>query len=565
MMVDDEPIMMDIVQAFLEDEGYHQFVTVDQSPEAIDTLNNNQPDILLLDLDMPEVNGFDILKELRSSPKHMYLPVIILTASSESDSKLKALEYGATDFLSKPIDPSELALRLRNTLAAKAYQDQLAYYDALTGLPNRALFIDRLNWAIAQAGRERKPLALLDIGLDRFRQINETLGPQVGDKILKIIADRLLEVVRGSDVISRSLEQDASRSLARLGGDEFSIIICGVENVRAAEIVIKRVLSAIKEPIEIDGNEIFLSAGIGVSVYPNDGADADAVIKNAGSAKEFAKQDGADNFKFYSKKMNASSRERLNMEFKLRHALEKNELVLFYQPKVDANSGKVLGMESLIRWIDPEKGMISPVLFIPVAEATGLIVPIGEWVIEEACRQTQEWIKAGYDLKVSVNVSGRQFSDNGLQRCIKKSLLKSGLHPKHLVIEITESMMMGNAEENIIMLKELKELGISISIDDFGTGYSSLSYLKKFPIDELKIDRSFILDVPTNQDDSSIVKAIIAMAHALDLSVVTEGVEEESQLNFLRECNCDIIQGFYFSKPLDSENFTKYLLNDKKV
>lgn len=560
MMVDDEPIMLDIIQALLEDAGYLNFISVQHSSKAIETIVQSNPDILLLDLDMPEINGFDVLKEIRAQEEYEFLPVIILTASGEANSKLRALELGATDFLSKPVDPSELALRVRNTLSAKAYQDQLAYYDNLTGLPNRKMFIDRLGWGIELVKRESKPLAMLDIGLDRFRQFNETLGPTAGDEILRTVAERLNEILRNSDIIARTDSMQQMENMARTGGDEFSVVMCGVNSLVNASSISKRVLAAIKQPIVIDKDEIFLTACIGIAVYPEDGEDVESLIKHAGSAKDFAKKQGADNYQFYSSEMNALSIARLKLESDLRKALENDEFELNYQPKVDPVSGKVTGMESLLRWVHPEDGSVSPEDFIPVAEAMGLIIPLGSWVLNEACRQTSEWVKAGHrDLIISVNVSAQQFTDAGLKDSIASALKDSELDPHHLVLEITESMLMGDIKHYINLLDEIKSLGVSFSIDDFGTGYSSLSYLKKFPIDELKIDRSFLEGVPANNDDNSIVKAIIAMAHSLGHKVVAEGVENVQQLEFLKEHNCDIIQGFFYSRPLSKDDFLAYL------
>ncbi|MCG6938350.1 MAG: EAL domain-containing protein [Gammaproteobacteria bacterium] len=564
MMVDDEPIMLDIVQALLEEGGYCNFIKVEHSSKAMMRLLNSKPDILLLDLDMPEVNGFDLLKAVRQQEDYQFLPVIILTASEEPGNKLKALEMGATDFLSKPVDPSELVLRIRNTLAAKAYQDQLAYYDNLTGLPNRKLFIDHLNRGIDMAKRDNKPLALLDVGLDRFRQINETLGLYTGDIILKLVAQRLTEVIRSYDVVGHADTMKQMESMARLGADEFSIVLCGVNSVENASSICKRVLDVIKMPFIVNGTEIFLTANIGISVYPHDGEEIESLIKHAGSAKDFAKNNGTDNYQYYSSDMNTRTRALLKMESDLRKAVKNEEFELYYQPKVNSDSGKVMGMECLLRWIHPDEGFISPDDFIHIAENMGLIVSIGEWVLKQACKQTREWVDAGHsELKLSVNVSPRQFADAGLKASIESALSYSGLDPKHLVLEITESMLMGNVDHFVSLLMDIKNLGVSFSLDDFGTGYSSLSYLKRFPIDELKIDRSFLTDVPASKDDNSIVRAIIAMAHSLGQKVVAEGVEHTEQLEFLRQHNCDIIQGYYFSKPLDSTGFLAYLSNDK--
>ena len=557
MMVDDEPIMLEIVQALLEDVGYQNFITIQDSNQAVQKLLDSNPDLLLLDLDMPDVNGFDILKTVRTFARYQFMPIIILTAAEDPKSKLKALELGATDFLSKPVDPSELVLRVRNTLSAKAFQDQLAYYDSLTGLPNRKLFIDRLGWEILLATRENKSLVLLDIGLDRFRQINETIGLTSGDQILKIAAERIHAVIRSSDFLGRG---KSNENMARIGGDEFSIVLYGVNCVENASIIGNRVLQSIKQPFVLDDNDMYLSASIGISVFPQDGDDVESIIKHAAAAKDFAKKQGMDNFQFYSSDINSRAKEIMKMESDLRKALENDEFELYYQPQVNASNGKVMGMECLLRWIHPEDGFIPPDVFITVAENMGLIVPLGEWVLRQACFSASEWVLQGHEaLKVSVNVSPQQFNEDGLVDSIKLAINDSGLNPHNLVLEITESMLMGNIDHFAKLLHEINDLGVSISLDDFGTGYSSLSYLKKFPINELKIDKSFLTDVPAIKQDNLIVKAIIAMSHGLGQKVVAEGVENEAQLAFLKALNCDIIQGSYFSTPLNKVDFSNYL------
>jgi EAL domain-containing protein (putative c-di-GMP-specific phosphodiesterase class I) len=337
-------------------------------------------------------------------------------------------------------------------------------------------------------------------------------------------------------------------------------VLYGANSVENASVVSNRLLAAIKQPLEIDGNKVHLTASIGIAVAPDDGDDADTLFKHAVSAKEFAKNQGKDRYQFYSSEMEAHSQTIMKMTSDLRTALERNQFELYYQPQVDPTSGQIVGAESLIRWFHPDDGLVSPLDFIPVAEEIGLIVPIGDWVLREACYMASEWIKAGHSgLKVSVNVSANQFKDPGFKPSVISALLSSGLEPQNLVLEITESMLMGDIDQLAILLKEIKELGVSFSLDDFGTGYSSLSYLKKFPIDELKIDRSFLLEVPANNDDNSIVRAIIAMAHSMGQKVVAEGVEEVEQLDFLKQHDCDLIQGYYFSKPLNKADFTEYL------
>jgi len=565
MLVDDEPVMLEIVQALLEEEGYRNFVAVENSTQAVATLIETNPDLLLLDLDMPQVDGFQILQAVRELDDFIHLPIIMMTASEQPADKLKALELGATDFLSKPVDPSELALRVRNTLSAKAYQDHLAYYDNLTGLPNRLLFLNQLEKGIRHAQRDERPLVLLDIGLDHFRNINETLGVHYGDQILQTVARRLTQVLRASDIIGRNEAELQIETSARTGGDEFSVILLGANSVENALIVSDRLLQSIKQPFTLDGKDIHLTASIGISVAPGDGNDADTLFKHAVSAKDFAKKHGKNRYQFYSSEMEAQSRAIMQMSSDLRIALDNNQFELYYQPQVDAVSGRIVGMESLLRWVHPENGPVSPLDFIPVAEEMGLIVEMGDWVLRQACHTASEWNAAGdNDLKVSVNVSAKQFKDPGFTKSIESALFASRLDPRNLVLEITESMLMSHTEHLVNLLREIESLGIRFSLDDFGTGYSSLSYLKRFPISELKIDRSFLREVPAKQDDNAIVRAIIAMAHSLGQSVVAEGVEEIEQIEFLRQHDCDIFQGYYYSKALSQSDFSDYLASQKK-
>lgn len=555
MMVDDEPIMMDVIQTFLEDEGYRNFVTTDQSTQAMGLIFRERPDVVLLDLMMPEVTGFDILKAMRSDREFEHVPVIVLTSSTDADTKLKVLELGATDFLAKPVDPSELALRLRNTLAAKAYQDHLAYYDVLTGLPNRRMLLDRLSAVLADARRDQKAVAMLHIGLDRFKEINDTLGPKAGDGVLKGVAQRLERYVQGSDAATGMGWEVSWRSPSRLGGDEFVVMLPQIHRVEDAARLARRILALVEEPFYVGGNEVFVTLSIGIAVFPNDGEETDTLVKHAGIATRYAKQQGRSTYRFYSKEINARSLERLRFENDLRRALINDELLLYYQPKVDTGTGRVTGVEALLRWNHPEHGIVLPDEFISLAEETGLIVAMGEWVLNEACRQARAWQSAGLDmLSVAVNVSSQQFRQCQLTGTIQAALEGSGLDPRHLTLELTESMIMDNAKGNTDILHQMKEMGLKLSIDDFGTGYSSLSYLKRFPLDELKIDRSFISDLDTDADDAAIVTAIIAMGHGLGLSVVAEGVEAERQLAFLKQRGCEGYQGYLFSRPLAADD-----------
>ncbi len=557
MMVDDESINTEVVQAFLEEAGYRNFVITDQSTEALGLLETHRPDILLLDLMMPEVSGFDILTAMRSHESLQYMPVIVLTSSSDAETKLKALELGATDFLAKPVDSSELALRMRNTLAAKAYQDQLAYYDALTGLPNRRMFLGRLDQELANARRDDRSIAVLNIGLDRFKQINDTLGLQVGDALLKAVGQQLAKLVRVSDPGERRGQDSSWMALARLGGDEFAITVPETLKVANADILARRVVNSMSEPFQADGHEVFVTPSIGIAVFPEDGEERDTLLKHASIATYHAKQQGRNTYQFYSSEINARSTERLKLENELRRALDNNELLLYYQPRVATKTGRMTGIEALLRWQHARLGLVMPEVFVSLAEEAGLIGSIGEWVLHEACRPTKAWHEAGLDtLEVSVNVSGYQFRQPSLEDIVRDALKKSGLESPYLTLELTESTLMADVDRNMRSLSEMKELGVKLSIDDFGTGYSSLSYLKRFPLDELKIDRSFIADVEAGADDAAIVTAIIAMGQSLGLTIVAEGVENQGQLAFLRDRNCDLCQGFLFSAPMSEEALT---------
>ncbi|WP_220485916.1 EAL domain-containing protein [Psychromonas sp. SR45-3] len=564
MMVDDEPILMEILQSFLEDEGYQNFINIEDSTLAMERLKLDQPDILLLDLKMPIVNGFDILKEVRAHDLLKRIPVIVLTSASDAATKLKALELGATDFLAKPVDASELGLRLRNTLTVKAYQDQLAFYDTLTGLPNRARFMDRLDWALMNAIRYKHSVAVMNLSVDRFKEINDTLGPKSGDLLLQQVADRLSGAVRFSDVISHTGRDDLWQNMARISGDEFTLLLPGGSVAEDAAYIAKRLLEVMKDVFFINGHDIFVTASIGIAVYPNDAETADTLMKNTSAATEYAKHKGRDNYQFYSKDINNKAKERLLIESELRRAIEKEEFVVHYQPKINTQTALVTGMEALVRWQHPVKGLLSPFYFIEIAEKSGLIPAIGEWVIHEACRQNKEWQDQGLGhFTISVNVSPQQFNAKHIEKTMEAAI-SSGMDMQYLIIEITEGMLMGDEERAIEVMKEIRKQGPLLSIDDFGTGYSSLSYLKRFPLNELKVDRAFIIDVPEKRDDCAIVRAIVAMAHSLELSVVAEGIENSEQLEFLKGIGCDVIQGFYFSKPLPADEFEQYVLTKNK-
>jgi len=430
--------------------------------------------------------------------------------------------------------------------------ESLAHYDQLTGLPNRALFYDRLNQTLARTRWHQQHVAVMFLDLDRFKVINDTLGHDMGDLVLKEVAARLLSLVRDGDTV------------ARLGGDEFAIILVDIATSDDIPNLAQTILGALETPLEIKGQEFFVTTSIGISCHPGDGDDARLLVTNADIAMYHAKEQGRNNYQFHSSSMDAKAVERLLLETRLRHALEREEFQLHYQPKVDLGTGQLNGMEALVRWQPPGEEMISPMHFIPLLEDTGMIVPVGEWILYTACAQTKAWHEAGFTkLRVSVNLSARQFKQQGLVEMVIRVLEKTGLDPQHLELEITESILMEHKDRTADALSRFNDLEIHITIDDFGTGYSSLGYLKRFPIKTLKIDRSFIQDIPDDADNVALTQAIIAMAQSLKINVVAEGVETNEQLVFLMNLQCNEIQGFYFSRPLTVDAFTQLLKENR--
>jgi len=423
----------------------------------------------------------------------------------------------------------------------------LAYYDAVTGLPNRTLLEDRLSKAMAAARRRKEKLALLFLDLDHFKVINDSLGHATGDLLLNEVATRLKKWARDQDTV------------ARLGGDEFVIVVNGVKEIGDVAVAARRVLDALTAEAVIETRSLSIGCSLGISIFPDHGTDAVALLKNADAAMYSAKENGRNNFQFFTPEMNAQVVERLNLESDLRGALQRNELFLMYQPQSDVASGKLIGAEALLRWQHPRLGLVPPDKFIRIAENSGLIIPIGEWVLRTACAQARQWHNQGLPaVPVAVNVSAVQLRQEGFLDLIRRVLHDTGLPPKYLELELTESLIMSNAEGIVSMLRQLKDTGVKLSIDDFGTGYSSLSYLRHFPVYKLKVDRSFVRDITANADDAAITSTIISMAKSLNLKVIAEGVETEEQMRFLSKHRCDEVQGYYFSKPLRAEDFSKF-------
>jgi diguanylate cyclase (GGDEF)-like protein/PAS domain S-box-containing protein len=656
--------------------------------EAFEALS---PDVVLLDVIMPVLDGFETCAALRALPHGARVPILMMTGLDDSESINRVYEVGATDFLTKPIALAMLGHRVHYVLRAnRAFQDlqqsqerlttaqriaqlghwewdigtdeaqhsdevrrilglapaapvpcsglvldavhpddrgtvtdamyaalhrdeplnigfrlvrpdgeirvvhqqgevvrdaagqclrmqgtlqditdrkraeeriqQLALYDALTGLPNRNLFREELGHAVSRSERNEDILVLLSLDLDRFKRINDTLGHEVGDLLLQEAGRRLSQTLRQSDLVARHDGEDKGCCIARQGADEFTALLSNLNDAQDAAKVARRVIDALAEPFHLAGTEIVLGASVGIAVYPLDGGDAESLLKNADAARHYAKQHGKNRYEYYNGKMNASAIEKLALESNLHRALERDEFSLHYQPKVDLSNGGIIGVEALIRWRRPEQGMVSPADFIPLAEETGLIIPIGHWVLRTACAQIRAWQDAGLSaVPIAINLSAKQFHQQNICEMVTDALREFDVPPHLLELEITESAAMKDAETTIAALKKLKAIGVRIAIDDFGTGYSSLSYLKRFPIDSLKIDRSFVTELPCNQDDASIAQAVITMGHALRLKIVAEGVETQAQRDFLAVNHCDEMQGYYFSRPLPAEQCTDLL------
>jgi diguanylate cyclase (GGDEF)-like protein len=441
-----------------------------------------------------------------------------------------------------------LVARMRRVVkTAEAHLDYLAHVDSVTGLPNRHTFNERMSAALETVDQFGGSASLLLIDLDNFKIVNDTLGHHSGDALLKLVARRLLECLRSGDVI------------CRIGGDEFAVVLESA-TARKAAAVAEKVLAVLAAPFDIDVHEIYVTASVGISTYPDDARDLETLTRNADTAMYQAKGKGKNAYEMFHPELDQRVQKRMSLEMNLRKAIGRDELLLYYQPQVSLRDGRLVGVEALLRWKHPELGLVSPAEFIPVAEESGLIVPIGRWVLRTACKQVAAWRDAGLGtINVSVNLSARQTRDGHLVHDILDALRQAGLSPAQLELEITETVLMDNVHANVDMLHRLQTEGICLAIDDFGTGYSSMAYLKRFPIDQVKIDRTFVRDIPGDGDDEAITTAIIAMAHSLGLSVVAEGVETAQQLEFLRNAGCDIMQGFYFAEPKPPEQMVAFL------
>ena len=570
---DDEEIRRLLTAVFVEAYDCH---TAASAEEALKELGRKTFDLVLSDIDMGDISGLELVPHVHSlSPDTV---VVMISGHDEIQSAIQAMRAGAFDYLAKPLDVRHVQAAIARALdhsrllkekrrykeqleillqQRTAEVDRLAYYDTLTQLPNRTLFEDRLAQAVAVAKSERQRFGVLFISFDQFKKVNDSLGHESGDYLLCEFAKRLKSCVAETDTV------------ARFGSDEFAVLQTPIEDTNEIVETIGSLSQVLRFAFEVRDQELFATASVGVSLFPHDAEDAQTLLKNAGAALYKAKRSGGANYQFYTADMHALASHRLELETKLRRALQNEEFLIYYQPRVSVDSLAITGVEALIRWQQPQVGLVSPAEFIPLAEDTGLIVPIGEWVLRNACLQAKRWQDAGFaPMQMAVNISARQFLEQDLSETIIRILDETQLAPQHLELEVTESSIVQNPEFAASVLARLKGMGVKISIDDFGTGYSSLASLKRLPIDALKIDQSFVRDATINPDDAALVMAIITLAHNLRLKVIAEGVKTEEQLRFLHLLRCNEIQGDLFSKPLPADSLERLLdpqafLNDE--
>lgn len=541
-----------LIQELLNDvrPKQYKFCCVCTLKDALLQLKEDEYHVVVTCLSLPDADGFDIIPLIQN--QNNKIPIIVLSGKDSNDLALRIVQIGAQDYLVKGQGDGYLISRsIDYAIERKRIEQGLSFlvqYDSLTGLANRVLFRERLNRALVRADRNKLMVALIFIDLDRFKNINDSLGHDAGDQLLIDVGKRLTVCMREGDTI------------ARLGGDEFTMVMEDVKHIDDASIIANKILQTMTEPFYLKGHEVYISPSIGITLYPIDDANENDLVRNADAAMYRAKESGRNCYRFYTADMNENLIEKMRLEVKLRRAIEKQEFQLYYQPKFNIHSKDLIGAEALIRWITPEEGMISPGLFIPLAEETGLIHSITDWVVREASKQNSIWQKQGYEpILMAINLSPKQFNQPNIARTIFNQIIYSDLAPKYIELEITEGALMEDTEKSSEILNELKSRGIKISIDDFGTGYSSLSYLKKFPLDTLKIDQSFVRDVMDDPDDAAIVSAIVAMARSLRLNVIAEGVETQQQLSFLAAKGCNEAQGYLLGKPVPAEEFIQFL------
>lgn len=568
LVIDDDDSIRNTILELLDNAN---FETIGAANGKIGILlaQEESPDLILCDISMPKMDGYEVLLQLQSHAVTASIPFIFLTAKDERAAFRQGMQLGADDYLTKPFAPDELLSAIAGRLKkystiTQVYNDILqetaqkldysAHYDPLTELPNRLSLRERFDEVLGQLeiyndnpnGSTSYLIPVLYLNLDRFNRLNETLGYAYGDYLLNSVAQRLKDCLNTHEV------------LARLDADEFAVILSPTTDEQVIEKTAKTILETLQKPFHLEEHEVFVTGSIGISLYPQDQKEIEGLLQKANKAMQISKQQGGNRYEFYNSTFSHSSYEQLTLETDLRYALERQELEVYYQPQVSLHNSKIVGAEALLRWRHPHRGFISPAQFIPIAEETGLITSIGNWMITQACQQTKLWQENGMKhLRVAVNLSSRQFNNFSLHEKLVSILEETQLKPESLELELTESLLVANPKVATQIMNALKDIGVKISIDDFGTGYSSLSYLERFPFDILKIDRSFVQNIHNNPKNAAITTAIIHLAHQLNLKVIAEGVETEAELDFLAENQCDEIQGYYFSPPLPASEFKK--------
>jgi diguanylate cyclase (GGDEF)-like protein len=542
LVVDDEPLNRDVLQRRLVRAGHH-VLTADGGAAALTIAGAERLDLVLLDVMMPGMDGIETLRRLRQSRSLAELPVIMVTAKDTTEDIVQALDAGANDYITKPVDFAVAQARIRTQLAARRA-------DPLTGLPNRVLFMDRVNELIARSETTGDfGFAVFFLDVDRFKIINDSLGHAAGDELLTGVARRLEQSLRSTDTVARF---SAECTLARLGGDEFTVLLPGVYSAADARVAAERLVAAASAPFELEGRHVVVTISVGVVLADARYQRAEDMVRDADTAMYRAKDHGRDRYEIFDTSMLAAAEERLRIESDLRQAIEREEFRLHYQPIVALSQQQLCGFEALVRWQHPERGLVPPGDFIPIAEETGLIVPIGLWVLREACRQMRAWdaeFPGCADLLLNVNLSARQCLHPELIRDVQRVLTETGLEPGRLKLEITESLVLEDSDELIGILQALRDLGVQLGLDDFGMGYSALSYLQRLPVQTIKIDRSFVKGIQ-NAGNVEIVRAILSLASGLSMNVTAEGVETADQAALLKELDCEFGQGFFFDRPL---------------
>lgn len=561
LVIEDEAILRANTLQILEFE-YFQTIEAENGLIGVQLAQQELPDLIICDIMMPEIDGYTVLATLRQNPLTATIPFIFTTAKASKADLRRGMELGADDYLTKPFTADELLNAISTRLKKQATITQqyatklkqveeklnyLVHYDSLTNLPNQLLLKDRLNTLLIQANNHKIVVPILLLSLAQFEQINSTLGHEIGNLLLKAVAERLIACLGKESMV------------ARLQSEQFAIALPAVQSQEFTNVA-QSIIDSLSKSFILDEREVFITTNIGIALYPVDGQDINTLIENAKVAMQFSKKKEVNSYQFYTSKMNAYLSNKIVLDNSLHHALEREEFQVYYQPQVDLRTGKIVGAEALLRWQHPEQGLVSPGKFIPLAEENGLIVPIGEWILMAACRQTKIWKTISLpNLRISVNLSARHFGQQNLSQRLVHILEETGLEPKYLELELTESIFIENPEATIRMLNEIQTLGAKIAIDDFGTGYSSLSYLKQFPVDTIKIDKGFIDSIITNSKTAAIAAAIIQMAHELNMKTIAEGVETEAEFAFLRQRQCDEFQGYFFSRPLPATEFEQLL------